>query len=149
MDIASQHVVMALDAIGSVQSQLQSFGYRLYLDTKAHSWTQPTSIHLWYNGGRPPRAAGFAFGFCILGDSSGDIGFSFEVAWNTQNWSVQCSVEDETRNVTTEALWKSPKFQATTLPELLEALQSAVDGLISSARNPRIAACLATIERRP
>ncbi len=153
MDAASVHVVTALESIGRVQSQLQSFGYRLYLQTKAVSWTQPTSLHFFYDRGHPYRALGFCFGFCILRDSSRDrgIGFEFEVSWDTQGWSVQSNVsdEDETREgVPSELLWQSAKYQATTLAELLESLQKAVDAQVASLNDARVASYLACIEPR-
>jgi hypothetical protein len=152
MDVGSQHVVMALDALASALDQLRSFGYGLYLETKARSWTQPRSLSFCGKGHAPAEPA-LTLGFAIWRDGTGDrsIVFSIVVAWNTSHWSVQSSVEDEdvSRDVITDVLWESPEYQATTLEELVGSLQRAVHALLSSARDQRIAANLATIERRP
>ncbi len=44
MDVSSQQVVLLLNAFATIVDQLQSFGYALYLDTQAPSWTQPRAI---------------------------------------------------------------------------------------------------------
>ncbi len=146
MDIASQHVVLALDAFRRAESQLLLFGHRLFSETGAHSWNQPHGIHLYSNG------SGLTFGFSISRDSTKDRGIVFEihVLWDTDHWSVRADVDDEdgSRDQITVGLWQSPEIQAATLDELVSSIQTAVDALIASVSNERVVAYLATVERR-
>jgi hypothetical protein len=133
MDTASQNVVMALSAIQRAENQLRSLGYRLFLDTRAHSWGQPHGVVLYGRGG------GFTVGFCIWRDSTGDraIVFEIHVTWNEVGWNVRADVDDEdnSRDEITVSLWRSAEFRTTTLDELIASLQTAVDSLISSVGN--------------
>lgn len=147
MDVASQQVVTALDALKSVSNQLGAFGYGLYRETRAKSWTPPRGITFCGKGHRPALTHGFA----IWCDDSGNrsIIFSMMVAWDSNHWSVHSIVEDEDtdRDEITDVLWESEEYKATTLEELVGLLQTAADALVSSAGDERVAAHLATIER--
>jgi hypothetical protein len=160
MDTGSQHVLLALNALANAVDELQSFGYGLYLKSKARSWTQPRGVSFSGKGFQTIQShesrqfeRALTLGCAIQRDGTGDrsIVFSVLVAWNASHWSIQASVEDEdlTRDTITEALWESSEFKATTLDELVESIQNSVRALISSPRNERVAASLATIEQRP
>ena len=152
MDLGSQNVVVALDALRGTLDELSSFGYKLLLQTKARGWTQPRSAVTFCGKGHAPSEPALTFGFAIWRDGSGDrsIVFSILVAWNSRRWSVQSSVEDEdvSRDVITDNFWESPEYEATTLEGLVRSLQSAVNALTSSVHEQRVAAYLAAIERR-
>ena len=146
MDSASQNVVRALTAFNDTVSQLRSFGYDLYLQTGAHSWTNPLGITL-YGGGD-----GLTFGCSIWQDGTGNrwIGFEIHVTWDVDHWLVRAHVDDEddSRDPTTVGLWQSPQLRAVTLDELIDCLQRTMNSAKSSVRDDRIATYLAKIERR-
>jgi hypothetical protein len=156
MDVGSQQVLIALNALANAVDELGTFGYGLYLESKARSWTQPRGVSFCARGvsfsGKGLFERALTLGCAIQCDGSGDrsIEFSVLVAWNSSHWSIQASVEDEdlTRDTITELLWESSEYTATTLDELVEALQTSVQALISSTHDERVAAILATIERR-
>jgi hypothetical protein len=152
MDLGSQNVVVALNALRGTLDELRSFGYKLFLQTKAHGWTQPGSAVSFCGKGHAPAEPALTFGFAIWRDGNADcsIIFSILVAWNSRRWSVQSSVEDEdgSRDVITDTLWESPEYEATTLGGLVGSLQRAVNALTSSVHEQRVAAYLAAIERR-
>jgi hypothetical protein len=151
MDDGSQHVILVLDAIRSAQDQLRFFGYRLYLERKVKSWTQPRSISFCRVGHTPAEPA-LTFGFAIMRDNTGDrsIIFSILVSWSAFRWSVQAVVEDEDvcRELITDTLWESLEYQVTTLQELVGAIHSATQALISSVQDLKVATGLAAIEPR-
>jgi len=148
MDAASKHVVIVLEALAKTERQLQSFGYRLYLDTRARSWTQPRGITL-SDGDMP----GLLLGFAIWRDSSGErsIIFSISIGFSSTHWSVRSFVDDEDgeRDQITRELWESPEFKATTLEELVESLEQSLHALTSSVDQQAVREYLAIIERRP
>ncbi len=150
MDAGAQYLVVTLKALLAAQDRLRSFGYRLYLDTKARSWTQPQSITL--HKGHPADGPALLLGFAIWRDSSGErsVIFTVSVAWDEGHWSIQSCVEDEdgSRDPITEALWESPAYRVKTLEDLVATLDRVVGELISSVSDQRVAASLATIERR-
>jgi hypothetical protein len=151
MDTGSQHLLMAFEALIAAQDQLRSFGYRLYLDTKARSWTQPKSITLYR--GHPHDRPDLHLGLAIWRDRSGErsVSFTVSVNWDENHWSVQSCVENEDvlRDTITDTLWESPAYRATTLEDLVAMLERAVHELTSSIHDLRVAACLATIQRGP
>jgi hypothetical protein len=159
MDVSSQHLARVLNALATAVDQLQSFGYALYLETQALSWTQPRSISVSGEGFRIienqhtqhfDRA--LTLGFAIQRDASRERSIIFSVlfAWNASHWFIQSSVEDEdlTRDTITEVLWESPEHYATTIDTAIEGLQQALTAVMSSVTHERIATCIATIERR-
>jgi hypothetical protein len=91
-------------------------------------------------------------GFAIHRDKTGEksVIFSILVAWDAARWSIQCTVEDEdvSRDQITEDLWESPEYSAATLDEMLKYLDQAIGLLIASAKEPRVAAMLASIAPR-
>jgi hypothetical protein len=151
MDAASQHVTTALAALARTQDRLRSFGYALYLKTKAAGWTQPRGLAFCGKGYAPPTPA-VTMGFAIHRDRAGEraVIFSVLVAWDAAHWSVQSFVEDEdiTREEITDGLWESPEFRAGTLDELVSSLERCVDALMDSAEHSRVAAALPTVARR-
>jgi hypothetical protein len=150
MDVASQHVAAGLEALARIEGKLRSFGYRLYLETKAKSWTQPRDLTFCGKGDAPSIPA-VTMGFAIHRDDTGEraVIFSILVAWDAARWSVQSFVEDEdgTRDEITRGLWESPEYTGETLDELLASIEKSVDALISSTHDHRVAAILATIAR--
>ena len=146
MDIASQHVAVGLKALSGAVDKLRSFGYSLYLETKARGWTQPRGLTFCGKGYAPPIPAVIA-GFAIHLDGAGEKSaiFSILVAWDAAHWSIQCSVEyeDGSRDQITEDLWESPEYRAATLDEMVKCLDQAIETLISSAKEPRVGAILA------
>ena len=114
MENDSQNVILVLNALATTVDQLQSFGYKLYLQTKAASWSQRRSVvvsgqgFIWYER-RFDR--GLSLGFGLQADATGNrsIIFSIVFAWDSARWFVQSCVEDEdaTRENMTEDLWLS------------------------------------------
>src|SRR5258708_6019366 len=88
-------------------------------------------------------------GFAIHRDGAGEksVVFSILVAWDAAHWSIQCFVEDEdvSRDQITEGLWESPEYSGVTLDEMLKCLDKAAGMLISSAKEARVAAMLASM----
>jgi hypothetical protein len=122
MDNYGQHALIVLNALATAVDQLQSFGYKLYLQTKAANWKQPSSVVIggkgfcWYER-RFDRA--FLLGFGLQVDSTGDhsIIFSIVFAWDSASWFVQACVEDEdtSRDSITDDLWLSREYFAATV----------------------------------
>jgi hypothetical protein len=152
MDAGSKDLAKALDAFAQLCDQLRSFGYKLYVEHRARSWTQPRSVMFYRKGTQPDTQPAMGVGFAIWGDRTGrrSITFGIGVGWNGARWSVQASVEDEDgwREPITELLWESEEYEATTVDELIESLQLALQALTSSVNDPRVSAYLASIERR-
>lgn len=152
MDAASQHVTAGLGALARTVDGLRSFGYALYLETKATGWTQPRGLTFGRKGHAPSMPA-VTMGFAIHRDDTGQraVIFSILVAWDATHWSVQSFVEDEdgTRDEMTNGLWESPEYRGVTLDEFVASLEQSVDGLMASTRDQRVAAMLATVARRP
>ncbi len=151
MDAGSQHLLMAVKALLAAQDKLRSFGYRLYLDTEARSWAQPQSITLYR--GYPHDRPGLLLGLAIWRDRTGErlVIFTLSVVWDESHWSVQSCVEDKdgSRDTITDTLWEPSEYQAKTLEDLVAMLELAANELAASVHDPLVAACLATIERRP
>jgi|SaaInlStandDraft_4_1057021.scaffolds.fasta_scaffold129560_1 hypothetical protein len=104
MDIQSQNTVLLLNALAKTTDQLSTFGYNLYLKTKAYSWKQPRTVHVSGEGFRITQnqqsqqfERALSFGFSINCDSIKErvIIFSLLVAWNSTNWFIQSFVEEE------------------------------------------------------
>ena len=152
MDVASRHLSMGLEALAQVEAKLRSFGYALYLETKATAWTQPHGL-AFCGICDPNLIPAVTLGFAIHRDETHEraIVFSILVAWNAAGWSIQSEVEDEdgTREEITRGLWESPKYECATLDEFMACLQKSVDALMSSPQDQRVAAALATVARRP
>jgi len=152
MDAASEHMVVAFEALAQVEHNLRSFGYKLYLETKARSWIQPRGLAFCRKGHAPGLPA-LIMGFAIHRDATGEraVVFSVLIAWDATHWSVQSFVEDEdgTREVITDELWQSQEYTASTLAELFKSVEDSVAALMSSARDGRVAAMLDSITRRP
>jgi hypothetical protein len=148
MDIASQHVAAGLVALAGAVDKLRSFGYSLYLETKARSWTQPRGLTFCGKGYASSMVA-VTIGFAIHRDSAGEksIVFSILLAWDAAHWSIQCFVEDEdvSHDQITEGLWESPEYRGVTLDKMLKCLDQAIGMLISSAKEARVAAMLASV----
>jgi hypothetical protein len=151
VDIASQHVAAGLEALSGAVDRLRSFGYSLYLETKARGWTQPRGL-TFCGKGYAPSIPAVTVGFAIHRDGAGEksVVFSILVAWDAAHWSIHCTVEDEdvSRDQITEDLWESPEYSAATLDEMLKCLDQATGMLISSAKEPRVAAMLASMGPR-
>ena len=150
MDIASQHLTSGIGALSASEEKLRSFGYSLYLETKAKAWTKPRGFTFCGKGHAPSMPA-VTMGVAIHRDDTNDkaVVFSILVAWDAVHWSVQSFVEDEdiTRDEILAELWKSPEYTCATLDELLTCLDEATRLLISSAKDERVAAMLATVAR--
>ncbi len=148
MEVASRHLSMGLEALAQAVAKLRSFGYALYLETRAFAWTQPRGLAFC---GLPRSSV--SLGFAINRDQTDErsIVFSILVAWDAAGWSIQSAVDDEdcTRDELTRGLWESPKYECATLDEFTACLQKSVDALMSSPRDQRVAAALATVARRP
>jgi hypothetical protein len=152
MDAASQHVTTGLGALARTLDKLRSFGYALYLETKATGWTQPRGLTFCGKGYAPSMPA-VTMGFAIHRDDTGErsLIFSILVAWDTTHWSIQSFVEDEdgTRDEITNGLWESAECSGSTLDEFVASLEQSVHALMSSTQDQRVAAMLATVARRP
>jgi hypothetical protein len=152
MDAASQHVTTGLGALAQTVEKLRSFGYALYLETKATGWTQPRGLTFCGKGYAPSMPA-VTMGFAIHRDDSGErsVIFSILVAWDTAHWSIQAFVEDEdgTRDEITNGLWESAEYSGATLDEFVASLEQSVHALMTSTRDQRVATMLATVARRP
>src|SRR5262245_21036480 len=138
MDMASQHVAAGPGALSGAIDRLRSFGYSLYLETKATGWTQPRGLTFCGKGYAPSMPA-VTMGFAIHRDDTGEkaVIFSILVAWDPAHWSVQSFVEDEdgTRDEITHDLWESPEYTSATLGEMVKSLDEAAGLLISSAKD--------------
>jgi hypothetical protein len=159
MDTDSQNTMLVLNTLASAVDRLQSFGYALYLETKARSWIQPRSITVSGKGfqishnhltQRFDRA--LILGCSIQRDATKErsIIFSLLLAWNPTHWFIQSSVEDEdmNRDTITHFLWESPEYQATTITGAIQAIDQALTNLMASVTDERVAASMATIEPR-
>src|SRR5262245_54380298 len=152
MDFASQQVTRVFEALARTEDKLRSFGYQLYLGTKAEDWTQPNGLAFCASeSDSGPTTPAATVGFAIHRDDNGEkaVVFSVVIRWEAARWSVQSFVEDEdvTREDITVGLWESPEYQGGTLDELLTSLEQSVDALMSSTQEPKVAAMLATIRR--
>jgi len=151
MDVASRHLSTGLEALAQVEAKLRSFGYALYLETQANSWTPPRGL-AFCGIGYPHSMPAVTLGFAIHRDATGDraIIFSVLVAWDAAHWSIQSSVEEEdcTRDEIPRGLWESPQYSCATHDEFAVFLKRYVDALISSPQDKRVAAALATVTRR-
>lgn len=135
-------------ALAGAVDRLRSFGYSLYLETKARGWTQPRGLTFCGKGYAPSMPA-VTIGFAIHRDGTGEksVIFSILVAWDAAHWSIQCFVEAEdiSRDQITEGLWESPEYICVTLDEMLKCLDKATGMLISSAKVARVAALLTSV----
>ena len=151
MDRASEYVTAAFGALERITDELSSFGYRLYLETKARSWTQRRGFTFCGKGSL--AMPGVIMGFDIHCGATGEraIVFSILVAWDAAHWSVQSCVDDEdmARDDITDKLWESPEYTAETFDGLLASLDKAVATLMASVNEDRVARILATVVPRP
>ena len=159
MDANSQQTALLLNALAAAVDQLQLFGYALYLDTKAPSWTQPRSVTVSGKDFQILQAShalrferALILSFTLQCDTTATrwVVFSILFAWNTEYWFIQPTVEEEVSadEQTTRMLWESPAYQAGTIDTAIQYLHQALQALIDSKTDKHVAEALARIKHR-
>jgi hypothetical protein len=159
MDASSQQVILILNALATAVDRLQAFGYTLYLETQAPSWTQPRSVSISGEGFqifqnqqtvRFDRALEISCAVQCDAKDTRLMSFSILFAWDADSWFIQSMVEEEdsTRDQMTILLWESPAYRATTIDTAMRLLRQALDQLMECVTDGAVAAIIGTIERR-
>jgi hypothetical protein len=148
VDEHSQQIVKLLNELGAAIDALRSFGYGLYLKTRAHSWGNPHSLSLVSNGTK--GRVGLGTSVSLDSTRARALVFGTGVKWTPSDWQIQSYVDDEDgdRDLITINLWSSTEYTATTIEDAVHQIQKAIGELIASVNEPRVAASIASIEPR-
>jgi len=125
MDLASQQGVQLLGTISECVDRLHRYGYELYLDTHAVSWTNRRTIIV---SGEPFR---LIFGNAIQPTSTQALIFGLQLGWNDEEWQIEASVENEVYEpeLVTETIWEQT-YTAQDFAGCLKLLLQATADLI-------------------
>ena len=156
MDTPSQHAISLLSALAITSDRIHEFGYSLFLQTGAASWSSTRSHRISLSGSpfrihKSETVEQFdrSLGIGVWLDrtaNSGCIIFAVDIAYRSSGWFVQSNVEDED-NQRTRLLWNSEEYWADTLDDALRSLEQATEMLIQSPTFPTVAAVLEEIRR--
>ena len=148
VDENSKQTVSLLNEIGGVIDTLRSFGYSLYLKTRAHSWGNPHTLALGGTGSE----RGLVLGTWISLDATRErtLIFGLNIGWTASHWLVKSYIDDQDgdRELITNNLWSSPDFTATTIEAAIQHLRTALAALVASVNDGRVAECIASIQPR-
>jgi hypothetical protein len=152
MDTGSQGAVAILGALSEAANRLDEFGYRLAVEHHAPGRTPARTISTTgspFQIGRERFDRAVVMGCSIQQDATRDrsIIFSLILAWTREEWFVQACVEEEnlSRDNSTLRLADPNEFRASTVAEVINLLQRAVDDLEQAAALPAVATRLAAI----
>lgn len=155
MDESSQKVVAVLEALSSAVDEFQSFGYNLYLETKAPSWIPSRNLMVSgkdykHYGQKFDRAFTIVFTIECDEKKNRSLIFSILLTWNNTHWFTQSCVEYENMidQISTETLWESGEYYATSTDMLIQIVQQASMELKESITYGSVAAQIAKIEQQ-